>query len=379
MWSHRLAYTVSGEWWAPLELESSSWSQFLNAGVGSGTSTLRARSSFYSAWSRDMFRELLLSPAGRFTLVGLWDDVPVWGHPVMGADWQPQSGVVSLHHRELGGLLSQRYFFPASERIQPTRYVEFGNRSTRGMLTAVVQHVTGGGASAAVPSAGASRRLPVWFSEQPQPGGWTRRSYQHEFTKPWSWMQEIADLEVGPDWWFAPGTWSGSDDGSARTAFQWVYYVGQPLELSRQEHHLHAPESGLLNPEIGFDGGFTGLFGLGSGMGVSRPASRAYRTGGGVVPERVGEVAFSTDEALASVQNRTVGAWARLGRVAESWSLTMRAETVLPGLSQGGLRPGSRLVIHTDDDLVLLGRREFLVSGMSGDLSGLVTVEVQPV
>ena len=372
MWTHEIVGTVTGDRLQNITLASNSWAVRMNGQIGSGESVIETSDPMYEGWSDEFWMDIT-KPWAR-TIVGKYQNGPVWGHVITGRSYDLASGQLRIRHAEVGELLKKRLFFPVTG-YSNSAFVEFGPFTRAGMLTSVARHACGGGYWADV----THRRLPVHF-DTPATGGWTRRTYQHEFEHPWNWMTAIADGDPGVDFVFAAGFGSDSGEGGEIAGFQWVFHTGSPIERSTHEYSVTAPESPVLSASIDWDAvdHATGVFALGEGQGSARPVGRV---GSLETPEVPRVINLGQEASVASLDAAAMGEWSAVRVPAEVWSIQLNADRVLAPMHGGvndGLRPGSRLVLQFQDDPVMgSGSREFYVVGMSGGLGSVVTVEGQ--
>lgn len=371
MWSHEIVGVSTGDRYQEIELASNSWAARMNDQVGNGSSTIQTTDPVFAAWSSEFWLDLT-KPWSR-VIVGKWDNAPVWAHVITGRKYNPLTGVLSLEHAEIGELLKKQLFFPVGSYSANAR-MDFTGYTRQGMLTAVARHAAGGGYWADQ----GPRRLPIHFDEA-QSGSWNKSTLQHEFEHPWDWMADIANGEPGVDFVFSPGFGGDSAEDGLISGFQWVFHAGAPMSRSTHEYVVGAPASPVLAAEVAWDAAehATGVFALGEGQGSARPVGR-YATAG--TPEIPRVITLGQESNASSLVSAAQGELQAVRTPAEVWSIQLRAEAVLAAMHGGprdGLRPGSRLILHFDNPVLVFGSREFYVTGMSGDLAETVTVEAQ--
>lgn len=379
-WSYWICETITGERVLQVQVTKPRWSRRMNLDFGQGQVTIPVRSQEYGNFTPELFDDML-EPWSR-SIVGCWDDVPVWSGGIVSPTWRPRSGEVVVPHYEVQKLLGKRLFFGAGF-YSKTRFEEFASLSRQGMLIAVAKHLAGGGYGA--PVAGLYPwRLPIHFPAAGA-GDWSRRTYQYEFDKPWEWLRQIVEEEGGPDFVFEPGFGTGTD---GVVGSQWVMHVASPrLERSVHEWDVNAPTSPLIGPELKFDAEemYTGAFLTGEGSGKDMIVGMATPPEGGRRTPAM-DVRIPGGKKVDSVQQANAIAAGYLKprlRPVKKWKVAVKAATVLAGMHGGpndGVRPGSRVRLRTSDDL-LLGSSvsEHYVTGMSGDGSDNVTLELQPI
>lgn len=373
-WSHWICDTVTGSRIMRVEVSAASWSRRMNGGIGSGQVTVNVRASQYAAFTPEVWADLRTSWSR--TIVGCWDDVPVWAGLIKSPRYRPQSGELVLPHFEVGELLRRRLFWGAGT-YSATATRAFTNRSRHGLIVDVAKFVCGGGYEAPVEGI-APWRLPVFFPA-PGTGGASRTAEQKMFEKPWDWITDISEESGAPDFVFEPGFGTGNDING----FQWVFHIGTPLERSVHEFHLQAGQSPLVDVELVEDASEqqTGVFALGEGMDEDMLVGQATVATGSVTPAMDVSLPYKHLTSVGALNAAAEGQLAALREPIPVWSFRVRADTALAGMHGGlndGIRPGSRVrLLSSGDPIVADGVTEFYVTGMSGDMSDLVSLEVQ--
>lgn len=370
-WSHEIVGTVTGDRIAPVVLSENSWSVGMNANIGSGDSAIDAWSEDHAAYDQAFWDELLAdNQVNARTLVGKQNGVTVWSHPIGDIGYDFKTGRFSLSHREITGIISERMFFEGNA-YNPNAEITLGPYTREGMLRALARNATGGGYFGSV----GPRYLPVHI-DMPQSGGWTRKTRQHQMERPFDWMKDIAASESGLDFVFSPG-WGGGQSGDVDfTGHQWVFHSAPLLNRSTHEYHVNAPESPVLKASRRTDTAehATNVFAVGEGTGAARPVGRASTN---QVPEttRVVQVRESN---VSSLNALAAGLLSSRRIPSGVWDIELLADRVwspMHGGDQDGLRPGSRLILHTNDRVKGSGVYELYVTGLSGGLGNSVKVE----
>lgn len=374
-----LADTITGERIQRMPFAAHSWSSRMNDQIGSGQASIQTRAREFEDFTPALWAEMR-RPWG-VTLAACWDDVPFHAGIISGTpSYQPRTGLLTLPHVEVGGLLKKRLWFGAGTYSGTAKVTKTG-LSRQGVLVEAARHAAGGGYPAAVGGSTYPWRLPIHIPA-PIAGTRTLESLQHEFERPWELMTSIPEEVNGEDFAFSPGFGTGTD---GVVGFQWVMHVGNPLlERSVHEWSVTAPNSPLENPEIVWDAAEqqTGVFVTGKGIGSEMVVGMATPPAGGVRTPAMDLAVSAKDVASVSRANAIAeGELARLLNPVPVWTLRAKSEAVLAGMHGGpndGLRPGSRLRLTWDRDPVLgSGVQELYVVGISGGMSDVVDVEVQ--
>ena len=383
MWSWEIADTVTGERLDAVHLAQSSWSLGMNSRYGSGSSVIETRDSKNAKYSAAFWANL--ETEYKHTLVGKWNEDPVWAHVIKEVSYDVATGQFKMQHAELPALVSNRYFWPHNVAYNPNAVKSYTNLTRAALMRAVCREACGGGFSAPV----SQRRLPVLF-DMPQSGFISREFRQHEFVKPWSVMTEYSDVDDGVDFSFeASFTANTSGDGQG-TGFHWYFKTGSfgdvesgfQLRKSYLEASVSTPGSDVLSAVRHRDGAAhaTGVWVAGEGSGADRPIARSSTT------TRPEVAKFFTASSRYRDRNDLLGRLANsytrsFGRGPYVWALEMLPDRVLPsvdGPEPDGIRPGSRLILHHAGDGVLgADQTELYVTAMSGGIDGNIRVEAQ--
>lgn len=358
MWRFHLVDTLSGVKHREVFPRAGNWKTVIN-GVGQGTHVF----SLVDPETKllpESWRAMTVPWA--VTLTVSWGDTVVYAGLVLRHDWRPDSGLLTVTHKELRAIATRRMLYGVGP-YDPAATITIAGKSNRGLARAYVFYGLIDGTT--------RWRLPIVLPAD-EAGEWTEVIERWRFRTLEDLLQSVQDAAGGPDIHLQP-EWSPS--GTLR----WVLLLGSPrIDGGAIEVNVSAPESPVRDFTQVTDASqqLTGLWGVGEGSGVDMKVSAQIDPGGSAVPfldttrpfkdiKGGDRLAVLSAEALASSREPTV-----------QWSFGLRGEK-WPALVRGGTtvrwhHMGDAFMAATPE-----GGRLSYVTSVSGDMSLDLGLELQ--
>lgn len=356
-WSHWICDTFSGSRLMLVSPAQERWQTSITA-IGAGSHSFALRDE-ETRLPRGTWRDLS-TPWVR-TLVSCWDDVPQYAGLVNRREYDQRTGTLVLKSIELREVLAIRMPFTVPE-YDPNGVRAVVGKSLRGIMRQILDWGTNRGT-------GTDWTLPLVLPADQ--GGAESRSWQmYNFETVEQLLSQIEGAEGGPDLHLRP-RWG------ATGALEWEARIGAPtLGGPTFEWDMTADEIGLTSFSVVEDASMqlTGVFSLGSGSEADMRVGQSPFTGiaGTRIPNLDATRSFKTIADKSQLDQRALAELRAFREPSLAISAATLASEVLPSMILGST---VRAWIEGDDFLPD-GWLTSTVTGMSGDLSEQITLEV---
>ncbi|MGN7861450.1 hypothetical protein ACTJI8_12790 [Microbacterium sp. 22303] len=357
MWSHVICDTFTGTRLQTVFPDEGTWKTSITA-VGDGSHTFKLRDED-TKLDRATWRDIS-TPWAR-TLVTCWDDTPIYAGLFGRREYDQPSGTLVLKSVELRQVLAIRMPFTVPE-YDPNGVRAMAGLSLRGIMRKILELGTyRGGAN--------DWNLPVVLPAEE--GGSESRSWQmYNFETVEQLLQQIEGADGGPDLHLRP-RWGASG------ALEWEARIGAPtLTGPTFEYDLTAEEIGLTSFGVVEDASMqlTGVFSIGSGSEADMRVGQSPFTGvpGPHIPNLDATRSFKTISDKPQLDQRALSELRAFRSPSLAISTDTTASEVLPAMVLGST---VRAWVE-DDDFLPDGWMTTTVTGMSGDLTEKLTLEV---
>lgn len=359
MWSFAIHDTITGQPLADVFPSAGSWRRSLGQGSGSHTfQLLDAATKLDASTWRD-----LTQPNAR-TLAVKWLGKPVYAGLLLSSEYDHDKGTLTVSHSDVRALFGQRLTFGVSTFGGGDLSV--AGKSAAGVVRAILDR--------AVNSWGSTWRLPL---DLPADGAGTYSFTWHNY----EWitiddlLKQIEALGFQID--LAPYL-------DANGWLRWQARVGSPLTGTQLEFPVTVEKSAVSDLTVRTDGTrqLSGCFYMGKGTEADMRFGEAGFVAGPTIPVRdaarsakdVADTNHLNDMAMTDlVMHRSP---------IVQWDFSLVAEQDKAGnelLDVAAVQPGARIQLECYGDPFLAdGSTNYLVIGVSGDMTRTLKPEVQP-
>ncbi|WP_424937530.1 MULTISPECIES: hypothetical protein [Bacteria] len=296
------------------------------------------------------------------TLVTCWDNVPQYAGLIGGHIYDPFTGRLELATAEIRAIFSSRMSFGVPQ-FDPN-----GVSTATGSLRDIMRHIIFWGAL----QYGSSEGWWLPIAVPPVEGGSETRSWQHyNFETIEQLLSQIEGAEGGPDLHLRP-RWGSTG------LLEWEARIGTPLlDGPTFEYDMTAEETGLTGYPVHTDATrqLTGAFALGMGSEADMKVGRATMADvpGPIIPQLDATRSFKTIADPIELWRRAISELRAFRWPSVAATPSVLASDVLPSMTLGS----TIRVRFQDDEFLDDGWRSSLVTGISGDLTDKLTLEVQ--
>ena len=369
-WSFWVCDTRTGVKQLQVFPSGGSFGRTLNAAGQGGSDTFPLAAS---KLSRAQWKDL--TTPWRRTLVRCWDGVPVYAGVITGRSYDRDTKTLTVRHADIRALLAKRFPFGVNSYYAngvsgaPGKLV-LTNLSLRAIAANVVQQ----GLIGPHPI----YSLPIVFPTLSEPGPYSRTYFNYNFATVPSALQELQDVDGGPDIDFAP-RWSASG------TLEWEMRAGTPatpaLTGGTFEFNLTSEECPLTHVNVDEDGSkqVNGMFTIGAGSEEDmRVAGRGIGDYGETIfPALDGTQSLKDIDDLNTLSLHSFSAINVQQNPTKQWGMSLLASGY-PGLNR--LTLGSTLRVYSKDDpWIDDGYASLRLIGFSGDMTENITLDVQPI
>lgn len=369
-WSYWICDTRTGVKQLQVFPSGGPFGRTLNAAGQGGSNTFQLGDR---KLSREQWKDL--TTPWRRELVRCWDDHPVYSGVITGRPYNRDTQTLTVNHADVRALLAKRYPFGVNSYYAdgvaaPPGKLVLTNLSLRAIAANVVQQGMVG------PHPIYS--LPIVLPSLTEAGPYSRTYFNYNFTTVPSALQELQDVDGGPDIDFAP-RWSSSD------TLEWVMRTGTPtapaLTGGTFEFNLTSKNCPLTHVGVDEDGSkqVNGMFTIGKGseedMRVSGRGIGDY--GETVFPALDGTQPLKDIDDLGVLLGHSIAAINVQQDPTKQWEMSLLASGY-PGLN--ALTLGSTLRVYSKGDpWIDDGWTSLRLIGFSGDATETIALDVQPI